>query len=60
MNTPKPTRTQRRRARQAARRVAAEMLAAWQQSHPVTAGIIPLLDYTPPRGSYTPAQRLYA
>lgn len=27
----------------------------WRKDHPVSAGLIPLVDYVPPRGDYRPA-----
>jgi hypothetical protein len=29
----------------------------WAKAHPVSAGIIPMVDYVPPSGSYTPSAR---
>jgi len=41
-------------AREAAKREAQRKadLARWQAQHPVTSGLVPLVDYMPPRGSY--------
>ena len=58
--TVKRTRHERKLAHAVDYAAAAREREAYKRLHPVSCGVIPLVDYVPPAGRYVPAPRVFA